>query len=316
MRQEEVYRVIVGPRRRLTGVASPLLRRTGGRTRPPPPATTPPPPPKTPRWVFLDSVVYSAHKASPFPWYYCTPLVLAMLGVVLLGCVGGGDDGGVYVDEGEACRGKCALFLAVRAPPLRARPGARGGGRFPLCRGPRGRQGTARPQRRAPAEALRLPVGLRRAREGLGGRPGQRAAARRAEACGAPPPSPARSAPRRRPRSACPLSPAPRKKNPPQYVIAFGSIFLGVTLLLVDRQRSADLWPAAVSAPGAGAAAGERPLSAPSPVLGRAPAARGGSSLPPIKAEPFSRSPPARPPPSRARRCLPRCCRVRGCCCG
>ncbi|KAI8473439.1 MAG: hypothetical protein J3K34DRAFT_457288 [Monoraphidium minutum] len=92
-------------------------------------------------WVFLDALVYSGHTAAPFAWWYCTPLALAMLGVLLLGSVGREEDGGYYGDEGEACRGKCVLFLA--------------------------------------------------------------------------------------------------------YVIAFGSIGLGTTLLLVDKQRGADLWPAA-----------------------------------------------------------------------
>jgi hypothetical protein len=67
-----------------------------------------------------------------------------MLGVILLGAVAGQDDGSsLYIDEGDACRAKCTLFLA--------------------------------------------------------------------------------------------------------YVIAFGSIFLGTTLLLLDKQKGEDLWAAAVS---------------------------------------------------------------------
>ncbi|KIZ00781.1 hypothetical protein MNEG_7180 [Monoraphidium neglectum] len=36
-----------------------------------------------------------------------------MLGVILLGAVAGQDDGSsLYIDEGDACRAKCTLFLA------------------------------------------------------------------------------------------------------------------------------------------------------------------------------------------------------------
>lgn len=93
-------------------------------------------------WVYLDAMVFSASIKQPFAWYYVAPLVLATLGIILLGAVGGPEEpGSMFIDEGEACRAKCALFLA--------------------------------------------------------------------------------------------------------YVIAFGSVFLGTTMLLLDKQRGADLWPPA-----------------------------------------------------------------------
>jgi hypothetical protein len=76
--------------------------------------------------------VTSSSKAAPFSWYYILPGIVATLGVILLGAAGGPDEGGGYfVDEGEQCRAKCSLFIAVRrlrAAAAAARGGGGGGG--------------------------------------------------------------------------------------------------------------------------------------------------------------------------------------------
>lgn len=69
-----------------------------------------------PRWVFADALVAAAAAKAPFAFHYCLPGIVATLGVVLLGAAGGEEQDSYYVDEAEACRGKCVLFLSVSEP--------------------------------------------------------------------------------------------------------------------------------------------------------------------------------------------------------
>ena len=71
---------------------------------------------RRPRWIFADALVTAAAAKSPFAFYYCLPGIVATLGVILLGAVGRPEDSDYYVygDDGEACRAKCSLFVAVR----------------------------------------------------------------------------------------------------------------------------------------------------------------------------------------------------------
>ncbi|GBF96340.1 hypothetical protein Rsub_09410 [Raphidocelis subcapitata] len=65
-------------------------------------------------WIFTDAAVMASSQAAPFALRYALPALVATLGVLLLGAAGRPEeaDSYSYGDEGEACRGKCVLFLA------------------------------------------------------------------------------------------------------------------------------------------------------------------------------------------------------------